>query len=101
MKPKTGYSWACATCSKEHDEEVDNYTETGAAPRRRLNGANASAKAAKAAKAVVPSKGKEREGQSSCFADLHWRADEMCSRSESGYDANYEWLAFSVFRDAH
>lgn len=29
IKPRMGYSWACAPCSKKHHEEVEKYQETG------------------------------------------------------------------------
>ncbi|GJN89120.1 hypothetical protein Rhopal_002094-T1 [Rhodotorula paludigena] len=31
-KPKAGYGWSCAPCSKAHDEEVEGYLEAGMGP---------------------------------------------------------------------
>lgn len=31
-KPKAGYGWSCAPCSKAHDEEVEGYLEQGYGP---------------------------------------------------------------------
>ncbi|KPV75349.1 uncharacterized protein RHOBADRAFT_14417, partial [Rhodotorula graminis WP1] len=31
-KPKAGYGWSCAPCSKAHDEEVEGYAEQGYGP---------------------------------------------------------------------
>ncbi|GAA6058119.1 hypothetical protein JCM3770_005947 [Rhodotorula araucariae] len=31
-KPKAGYGWSCAPCSKAHDEEVEGYLEAGFGP---------------------------------------------------------------------
>ncbi|KAK4700557.1 hypothetical protein P7C70_g5687, partial [Phenoliferia sp. Uapishka_3] len=36
QKPKIGYSWSCAPCSKAHDEEVETYMETGIAPTKKV-----------------------------------------------------------------
>ncbi|ORY92456.1 hypothetical protein BCR35DRAFT_297872 [Leucosporidium creatinivorum] len=35
-KPKAGYAWSCAPCSKAHEEEVEVYMETGRAPLKKL-----------------------------------------------------------------
>ncbi|KAL8280660.1 hypothetical protein RQP46_006983 [Phenoliferia psychrophenolica] len=37
QKPKVGYSWSCAPCSKAHDEEVEAYMETGIAPVKKAD----------------------------------------------------------------
>lgn len=29
VKPKNGYSWVCATCSKQHTDQVEEYMATG------------------------------------------------------------------------
>lgn len=36
QKPKSGYAWSCAPCSKAHDEEVEVYAETGRAPLKKF-----------------------------------------------------------------
>lgn len=38
QKPKTGYSWSCAPCSKAHEDEVEEYTESGTAITKKIAG---------------------------------------------------------------
>lgn len=67
-KPKAGYGWSCAPCSRAHDEEVETWAETGLPPPVR----KAAAEAVSKVKTVAPAgtsqmlhaskKGKAREG---------------------------------------
>lgn len=70
QKPRVGYSWACAPCSKAHDEEVESYMETGIAPPKKLVDVKGKGKGkAKAVSKVVTKaaakkdKGKGKEGK--------------------------------------
>lgn len=37
QRPKTGYSWSCAPCSKAHEDEVEAYMETGISPVKKIS----------------------------------------------------------------
>ena len=63
QKPKIGYSWSCAPCSKAHDEEVENYMETGVAPVKKVDPKLAKGKAKGKEKEKID-KGKGKEGAS-------------------------------------
>lgn len=79
---------------------MDNYTETGAAPKRRVNGGSKLAKGVK--ETVEKGKGKERDCEASALLSIVCKLTSLLySHSESGEDANDEWLAFSIFRNAH
>lgn len=69
QKPRVGYSWACAPCSKAHDEEVETYMETGIAPPKKVvevkgKGKGKGKAVAKVSKATKKDKGKGKEGES-------------------------------------
>lgn len=34
MKPKAGYAWSCAPCSKAHEEQVESFMQQGVAPSK-------------------------------------------------------------------
>ncbi|CDR48211.1 RHTO0S16e03642g1_1 [Rhodotorula toruloides] len=79
-KPKAGYGWSCAPCSRAHDEEVETWAETGLPPPVR----KAAIEAAARVKTVAPpgtsqmlhasKKGKAREVGPGVRPDPHdWR----------------------------
>ncbi|GAA5860030.1 hypothetical protein JCM1840_001847 [Sporobolomyces johnsonii] len=78
-KPKAGYGWSCAPCSKAHEEEVEGYMETGVGPppvRKAAEGPAKSATPAASASGAGGSKGKgkAREVQPQANPDPHdWR----------------------------
>ncbi|GAA5923198.1 hypothetical protein JCM1841_005926 [Sporobolomyces salmonicolor] len=78
-KPKAGYGWSCAPCSKAHDEEVEGYMETGVGPPPVRKAAEAPAKSTMPAASAggaggSKGKGKARAVQSQANTDPHdWR----------------------------
>jgi hypothetical protein len=71
QKPKIGYSWACAPCSKAYDDQVEFYMETGIAPAGKGTG-SATLNGKGKGKEVLPGKGKgkDKEGKS---LPHHWQ----------------------------
>lgn len=69
-KPKAGYGWSCAPCSKAHDEEVEGYLEAGMGPPPVRKAAGDGVRAVAQGGSPGPQmlhaskKGKARQGQS-------------------------------------